>query len=271
MGITEKKAAVRTTVQATAKALSILDCFSVERPELSLAQISQITGLSKSTLIGQLNTLLDAGYLLRMPDSQNYRLGYKITEVNYRARRATPLSQYVVPIMEDLNIITGQSVYLTTHLDGLLFYLECVYPNRRPVTYSIAGRTLPMHCTAGGKAMLSCMTKKQVEAIIDRHGMIQKTDHTITEKNRLFEELRSCKKQGYAIDMEEETIGVQCIGMPIRTREGRVAGAISLSGTVIYMQSRDIREFLTPLSQAVRQIMPYAGMFPSIQSEDSLR
>ena len=158
-------------VTATAKALRVLDCFTPTQPELSLAQISRILNMPKSTLLNQLRTLEEAGFLGHSQENQTYRLGYKIMELSYCAHAAMPVIQYAVPVMEDLQVSTGEIIYLTSHIGGQVFYLECVYPSRRSVSYSVSGKTLPMHCTGCGKAMLSQMPTDQVEAIIQKHGL----------------------------------------------------------------------------------------------------
>lgn len=158
-------------VSATAKALKVLDCFTPTQPELTLAQISRLLNMPKSTLLNQLRTLEDAGFLMKVRDGLAYSLGYKIMELSYCAHIATPVIQYAIPIMEDLQVATGEIIYLTSHIGGRCFYLECIYPSRRVISYSVSGKTLPMHCTACGKAMLSQMSTAQVEAIIEKHGL----------------------------------------------------------------------------------------------------
>ena len=138
-------------VTATAKALRVLDCFTPTQTELSLAQISRILNMPKSTLLNQLRTLEEAGFLCKSQEGQTYRLGYKIMELSYCAHAAMPIIQYAVPVMEDLQVSTGEIIYLTSHIGGQSFYLECVYPSRRSVSYSVSGKTLPMHCTGCGK------------------------------------------------------------------------------------------------------------------------
>lgn len=101
-----------------------------------------------------------------------------------------------------------------------MFYLECVYPSRRSVSYSVSGKTLPMHCTGCGKAMLSQMPTDQVEAIIQKHGLPSFTQNTITDHDALMEQLAVCRRRGYALDNEEETMGVKCVAMAIRTSPG---------------------------------------------------
>ena len=134
-------------VNAVARALEILNCFSPSRPELTLTQITQQLHCPTSTLLNQLRTLEGAGFLYRVKGSTSYRLGYKLMERSYCVHASTPIIQYALPVMEELESQTDSFIYLTTHLNGLVFYLESVCPGQRRVRYSIAGKTLPLHCT----------------------------------------------------------------------------------------------------------------------------
>lgn len=210
-------------VTATAKALRVLDCFSPTQPELSLAQISRILNIAQEHPAQPAAHAGGGGLFGQDPENQTYRLGHKIMELSYCAHAAMPVIQYAVPVMEDLQVSTGEIIYLTSHIGGQVFYLECVYPSRRSVSYSVSGKTLPMHCTGCGKAMLSQMPTDQVEAIIQKHGLPSFTQNTITDHDALMEQLAVCRRRGYALDNEEETMGVKCVAMAIRTSRGDVA------------------------------------------------
>lgn len=257
-------------VNSTAKALKILDCFSPSQPELTLAQISRILDMPKSTLLIHLNTLQEAGYIVRSQDTQVYRLGYKILELNYISRASMPVIQYAIPFMEEIQEQTKEFVYLTSHVNGRVLYLECMYPSRRSVSYSVSGKTVPMHCTSSGKAMLSQMPTKQVEDIIKKHGLPPVTANTYTDYDAFFEELARSRARGYAVDNEEETLGVKCIAVAIRTSRGEVAGAMSISGSVLTMRDELREKYATLLSRACNALVPNANLFPAIQlSENS--
>jgi DNA-binding IclR family transcriptional regulator len=255
----EKKKTPRVT--ATAKALNILCCFSSTRLEITLAQFSKMLDMPKSTILNQLRTLEDAGMIMRTAN-QSYCLGYKIMNLSYCAHRAISISQYAIPVMEDLEVETGQNVYLTTHVEGQVFYLECVYPSRRLVSYSISGKLLPMHCTGCGKAMLSFMDREQVEMIIRQHGLPRSTPNTITDKEELFKVLGQYRKMGYAVDNEEESMGVRCVATALRTGKGTVAGALSISGSVLSMRDDVLEEYAVLLSKACNTLVPYTHLFP---------
>ena len=72
--------------------------------------------MPKSTLLNQIRTLEEAGYLLRIRDGQAYRLGYKVMQLSYCAQAGSPVAQYAIPVMEDLQSATGDIIYLTSCL-----------------------------------------------------------------------------------------------------------------------------------------------------------
>lgn len=261
----DNPAAPGSRVTATAKALMVLNCFTPTQTDLTLAQLSRMLNMPKSTLLNQIRTLEDSGFLMKSRDGQTYRLGYKIMELSYCAHISMPVVQYAIPIMENLQVATGEIVYLTSHINGLAFYLECVYPSRRFISYSVSGKTLPMHCTGCGKAMLSQMPTEQVEAIIQKHGLPSATQNTITDHDQLMEALAMYRRQGYALDNEEETMGVRCVAMAIRTGRGDVAGALSISGSTLSITKEKESQYAELLSRACNTMSQYAHLFPAIQ------
>ena len=220
-------------VNSVKKALRVLECFTTAAPEMTLTQLSRELDMPKRTLLNLIRTLEESGYLYRVRQSQNYRLGYKIMELGYSMRSAFPVVQFALPLMEELQLATGEFVYLTTHINGRVLYLECVYPQKRTVGYSITGKTLPMHCTGCGKAMLSSFSDKQIEWIIDTWGLERKTLNTITEREQLLGELESIRSRGYALDLEEFGNGIICIAAPIFDASQKAIAAVGCSMSTV--------------------------------------
>ncbi len=163
--------------------------------------------------------------------------------------------------MEEVVELTGETVYLTTHIGGKLFYLECVYPSHRPTSYSIEGRTLPLHCTASGKAMMSYMSQEQINRILDQNGMPQLTQNTIISKEQFLQELELCKSRGFAIDNEEQSIGVRCIAVAVRNQVGKPVGALSISGSTITIIDEKIPQYIEYLARASNSLSSSSHLF----------
>jgi DNA-binding IclR family transcriptional regulator len=221
--------------------------------------------MPKSTLLNMIRTLEAAGYLFRVHNSQNYRLGFKLMELSYNMRASLPVIQYAIPFMEELQIRTGEIIYLTTHINGRVLYLECMYPSKRSITYSVYGKTLPMHCTGCGKAMLAYMSEETVNAVIAKWGLPRSTPNTITNPVKLKKALAQYRELGYAVDNEEEGHNVRCIAMPIRSAEGIVAGALSISGPVMTMTDDKFPEYARLMAGACNFLSQNAHLFPALQ------
>ena len=252
-------------VRSVVKALHILELFSPTQTELSLAQLSRLTDMPKSTLLNMLKTLESEGYLLHLQETQTYRLGYKTLQLGYSIRSSMPIIQYAIPFMEDLMSKTHETVYLTTHVNGQVFYLDGVYYSRRFGKYSITGKTLPLHCTGCGKAMLSYMTREETEAIIRKWGLRRFTPNTITDPQALFDEIAATRERGYAIDTEEETLGVRCAATAIRNTQGRPVGAVSIQGTTMSMTDERIAECARLTASVSTILSEHAHLFPAHQ------
>ena len=212
------------------KAVALLRLFSEQQPELSLAKMAEQLGLPKTTVYGLVKTLEECQFLQRDRGSVNYRLGVLALKLGYLARLNNDLAQRALPFLENLLDETQQIVYLAVPHDGLVLYIEALYPPRRRIRYSVVGRTTYMHATALGKAMLSQMSPSEIEAIIQQHGLPAFTNRTITDKEALLEEIKISRERGYAVDMRESDPMIACVAVPFRTISGELGGAISISG-----------------------------------------
>ncbi len=246
-------------VQAVLKASDILDCFTAEEPALSLAQISSRIQLPKSSVLNLLRTLEQCGLIARNNETKTYCLGYKTLTFRYTKLQGLPIVQHALPFLEDIQQSTGKIVYFVTNVNGQALYLDAVYPGRRMSKYSVCGKVLPLHCTSAGKAILAYLPQEEVDAILDRWGMERRTPQTIISREALYEELRTIRSRGFAVDNEEETPGVRCIGVPIRNLDGYPTGAISISGTVLSITEAQIPQYAELLIHASTALSPMAN------------
>lgn len=251
-----------TKITSVIKAIRIMELFNSANKELSLAQISKMLGWPKSTLLNFLRTLESEGYLRRSPSSQNYLLGIKLMELGYNVRANLSIIHYAIPCMEDLCEQTKGNIYLTTHVDGSVLYLEGIYNNRRSTKHSIAGKKLPMHITASGKAMLSYLPDAEVDAILRQHPLVPSTKNSITDKDALLQCIKTAHELGYAVDNEEETLGIRCLSMAICSSSGYPFGALSISGPTMLITEDRYASLVSLLTEACASLSSYTSMFP---------
>jgi IclR family acetate operon transcriptional repressor len=94
---------------------------------------------------------------------------------------------------------------------------------------ALGRRELP-HCSAVGKALLATLPSEQAQAILEGLELPRRTPRTITAIPHLMKELAATAERGYALDDEEDTEGVACVGTCVYGRAGIAAGAISVTG-----------------------------------------
>ncbi len=249
-------------IASVVKAIRIMDCFDAQHKVLGLAELSKMTGYPKTTVYGIVATLVNENMVTRVAGSQNYALGTHLLKLAYHTKLSMSIVQLAAPTMNRLCAESRENVYLTTHSQGRLLYLESCFRDREHVGYSETGKSLPMHCTASGKAMLSYMTEEQVDAILSRYPLTKVTSNTITDATLLRREFAEIRARGFAIDDEEETVGVKCIAVPVLNQDSMPVGAISISGSVASMTTGKIYEFYEMILNQLPILRLNASQFP---------
>lgn len=253
-------------INSVIKAIKILNLFSAAEPRLSLAEISQRTGIPKSTAHNLLHTLLSQGYIERV-DGELYALGTAPLSLTQRIRVNVELRDPAAPLLRTLADVTHESVYLTV-LDGdLALYIYAVESPRRLEARTAVGERAHLHCTSVGKAMLAHLPDSEIDAIIARRGLPVFTGNTISDPARLRQELATIRRQGFSVDREEHEPNTCCVGAPIFTAQGCVLGACSVSGADPEIVGTRLPFLSNHVAQTAHQISRLMGYVPARSSQ----
>ena len=236
------------------KALELLDHFTVERPELSLAEISREVDAHKSSVFRVLTTLKAAGFLEKDPLSGKYRLGLKILDLAGRVWGRYDIRQIATPYMEELARETGEVIHLAV-LDGSdIVYLEKKGQGQVLTVATRLGGRNPAYASSMGKILLADLSKSELKAIFGRGKLEKLTPNTIDEIPKLIEELARIREQGFALDNEETFPGIRCVGAPIRDAGGKVVAAVSVTVPAQRMDDKRVRELWRLVTNTARMI-----------------
>jgi DNA-binding IclR family transcriptional regulator len=94
------------------------------------------------------------------------------------------------------------------------------------------GKRALVHSTALGKAILSGMSSAEVQQLVAQCGLPAITTNTITDPERFLEEINRTRERGFALDDEENEIGVRCVAAPIFDHTGQAVAAVSVSAPI---------------------------------------
>ena len=219
-------------LRSIGRALEVLDCFDGKAP-LALKEIGISTGLPESTLFRVLLTLEKHGYLKQAVDG-TYQLAPKL-RFGWLIEQANTLRDRVRPELERLTRRFNETASMAYLYDDRIHVLDSIETFHEIRISNRIGRVLPPHCSAMGKAITAFQDRALAEQIVEVYGLSRRTEFTITDRARLFDEFAQIRSTGVACDRQESILGGVCYSSALRPAEGPVVAAISLSTPVVRM------------------------------------
>jgi DNA-binding IclR family transcriptional regulator len=214
---------------AVEAALSILETLGTVH-EMGVTDLAKKLGLGKSSVHRLLATLAGRGYVEKSPQSDRYRLTYRLFAVGSPAADRFGLREVAHPIMERLAAETGETVNLGV-LDGArVVNLHKVESRHLLRMHMEVGGGVPAHATALGKVLLAALEPSELGQRLGGQRLTRLTRRTIVDRTTLRRMLARIREQGFATDDEECSLGLRCVAAPILDHRGAVVAALSISG-----------------------------------------
>jgi len=261
-------------IQSIERAADLLELFLLVSPELSIKDISDKTGLSKSTAHGIVKTLEYKGLLQQNPDDLKYKLGMKLFTLGNAVGSRLDIRKIARPLIEERVRDLKETVHLVILDRDEVIYVEKVEGPHSLSIYSQIGKRAPIHCTGVGKAILAFQPREEIERLLDKAELTPFTPKTLTDKRQLMEHLRLVQAQGYAIDDEEIELGLKCVAAPIFNHQGIVIASISCAAPVTRFGDDRVPDVITGVrntANTISQRMGYqAGSKPLSFSSKSI-
>lgn len=246
-------------VKSVSRALDIITMLSLKKGGLGVTEIANQIDINKSSVYRILSTLVQYGYVEQDTDTGRYKLGYKFLEISSKLLESIDLRGEARPFLQELENETNEVVHLVVYDQGEVVYIEKLEGNELLRMHSKVGKRAPMHCTSVGKAILAQLPDNVIESVLERKGMPVHTIHTITDKDVFMMELEQVRQKGYALDLEENELGITCIAVPIFDHTGKVVSAVSISGPTIRMTEERLEQLHKRMITIGKQISERLG------------
>ncbi|WP_135552510.1 IclR family transcriptional regulator [Paenibacillus cymbidii] len=246
-------------IQSLDRALRILDLFDETDNELKITDISKRMGLHKSTVHSLLKTLQEHRYIEQDEESGKYRLGMKLLERAHLVLQRLDIRTIARKLLQELTAKTGQTTHLVIPDGHEGVYIDKVEGARAAIRYSQIGRRIPLHSSGVGKALVAFRSPEETERLLEGYDFFRQTAHTITDKERFLEEIERIRRQGYAIDNQENEPGVRCVAMPVRNHKGAVVAAVSISTLVSSVGDAELEDLIVQLRQTTDELSAKMG------------
>jgi DNA-binding IclR family transcriptional regulator len=240
-------------VKSALHAIDVLE-FLAARPDepARMREIAQATDIPRSSLYALLRTLTERGWVRRDPSGTLYSVGLRVlmTGISYLDSDAT--LRTVKPWLERLNETLDETVHLARLDERDIVYLATKESTQYLRVINRVGRRLPASSTSLGKALLAA----QPAGDLDRHlyaPLPRLTEFTVTDRSALEADLDGVRQRGYAVDLEENTLGLKCFGFALPIQYPPV-DAISCSVPLARLSPEREQTIIQTMGAAVRDI-----------------
>ena len=212
-----------------ARGLSLLQCFTPERPILSNGQLASLTGLGKSTISRFAYTLCELGYLTCDRTTGRYQLGPAVLSLAYPLLATTHLRQAARGPMQRLADDVGGSVSIGVRDRLTIVYIETSRTSSgSPAELSDIGMSHPIGRSAIGRAYLAGCDPAARDALMNQIKV--KAPEQLADLPRLQQNLREFHQRGFCCSFGDVRQHVHAVGVPLRSR---VTGTIFAFNCVI--------------------------------------
>lgn len=233
-GMALRKKPTKNLVPMLLKAFEILEAFRERRDGLTYMElVERYPRISKVSIYRILCSLEALGYLLKDDRSGKYELGTKFIELGKITEKRQDILRIALPYMERVLRKFGENVNLVKIESGELIYFATLEGNHPLRVTEMPSRRLAIHCSAVGKAILARLPEAEREETIGNLTLARLTPNTITSRRLLRQELEGIRVKGFALDNEENLIGVRCVGVPVVNAEGYPVAAMSVTGPTL--------------------------------------
>ena len=190
------------------------------------ARLQKRTHLPKATLHRMLKALMAEGFLRYQETDRTYHLGLGLLSLAYQVLEDLDIRDIARDELVRLRDVTGEAVALAVQDDLRAVYIDLVESGLAVGPIDRIGSTSELHSSAVGKAILAFLPPSEQNDCIRRLPMSPMTEYTITSRRTLRAHLKEVARQGYALNQQEQSLGIHGIAAPIRNHLGLVVASV---------------------------------------------
>lgn len=242
------------TNSAISRSMDVLEAICRYLRPVGVQELAMELGLPRQSVYRLVVQLEVLGLVLREPGSDRFSIGPRLRTLSLSCISSYQQTGATHNILVNLVKEVGETCNVGM-LDGSqVLYIdraECDWPLRvqlRP------GSRVPAYCTAIGKLLLAFCESRRRRKIIDMMDLIPLTENTITDPVLLdlaFEEIQA---RSFAVNKEEDSVGLIAVAVPIRDPSGEVVAGLGLHAPTARMSIDRAKGYLPKLRAAADEM-----------------
>ncbi len=251
-----KQKDAKSSIQSLAKGLRVLEAFSSGDDAMTLSKIAAIARLDVGTTYRILNTLVDIGYIQRIPDSRHFRLSLKVLDLGFNAIGQSDLRSIVRPLLQSLVDELNEAANFAVLEGGDVLYIERVRAGFTRLGVDIRiGTTIHAPATLIGRTMLAYLPKNQLDRTLATPPRHPISIPPQTDRATLDAILQKIRTDGYSVGAALTSSELRLLSVPVLHLDGGLIGAVSVVTPAVFSTDEDLLlRVLEPLRTVAHQI-----------------
>jgi DNA-binding IclR family transcriptional regulator len=247
--------------QSVERAVAVLEALgSAEHGPVRASDLARATGLGTSTTGRLLATLEQLGLVRR--ESQGYAIGTTVLRLASQGLNHHPVHREARAAAQDLAQRTGLTANVAVRERERAVYLCHFEGALARKSHTMVGLSQPLHASALGKCLLLDHTQGEREDLLG--DLARYTEHTITDHDALTADLRGARARGWCTEDQELALGRLSLAVPVRSASGRLAAAISVSGALSVLRTRDLDALAEDLIEVGDRVSVGLGLLGAV-------
>lgn len=216
-------------VQSVDRAVSVLEILARDG-SAGVSDVAAEIGVHKSTAFRLLAALEERDLVEQNTERGKYQLGFGVLRLASAIPARLDMVRQAQPVLDDLAQRLDETINLAVVREHYSVHVQQALGSAAVASQNWVGQLTPLHATSSGKILLAYMTEDRLSDVLDTAGLKSYTEHTLTSRKALLEQLARAREEGFATAFEELETGLNAAAVPVRDHTGAVVGALSASG-----------------------------------------
>ena len=241
----------KNTVQSLAKGFRVLQAFTAQEAELTMAEVARKCGMDNATAFRFINTLVELGYVDKVDQTRRFRLSLKVLDLGFHAIAHSDLRTLARPILRSLVGEVNEAASVAVMDGSDVMYAERVQAGLTQLGVDVRiGSRVPAYSSAVGQAILAWLPREAQLRVLRGQPLIRRTATTLTDIDALLQRLDTVRARSYAVSDQENVSGVVVLAAPVFDIDGLPIAALSVAAPV---WQTTLQQFETDTAAAVLQ------------------
>jgi IclR family transcriptional regulator, pca regulon regulatory protein len=238
-----------------ARGLAVIRAFTQQRRHLTIAQLSQRTGIPRAAVRRCLYTLAKLGYVVA-DEARGYSLRPGILALGHAYLSSTPLATMVQPLLDHVSDALHESSSMAVLEGDEILYIARSTTTTRLMSIDLGiGSRLPAYCSSMGRVLLASLSAAELDGYLSRVKLTRLTNRTIVSASEFKRALDEVRSDGFSVVDQELEIGLRSIAVPVTDPSGKVVASINVGTQSARVSVAEMEtKFLPALLFAAREL-----------------